>query len=105
VKFLQIWVFPNKRNAAPRYDQQSFSTREKPNQLLTVVSPVGTDGGGVLIHQDAWFSLGNLEKGTTLTYEIKKQGNGLYAFLLEGDVTINNKVMNCGDGLGISEES
>jgi redox-sensitive bicupin YhaK (pirin superfamily) len=23
-KFLQIWVFPNKRNVAPRYDQQSY---------------------------------------------------------------------------------
>ena len=105
VKFLQIWVFPNKRNVTPRYDQQTFSEEQKHNQLLTVVSPVGSAEGGVQIHQDAWFSLGNLDQGTTLTYQIKKEGNGVYAFLLDGDVMINDIVMNKRDGLGISEAS
>lgn len=105
VKFLQIWVFPNQRNVQPRYDQKTFSNEDKLNRLATVVSPVGTGDGGVQIHQDAWFSLGQLQKGTSLTYEVKKEGNGVYAFLLEGDVTINDVVMNRRDGLGISEES
>lgn len=105
VKFLQIWVIPNKRNVQPRYDQKTFSNEEKQNKLLTVVSPLGTEDGGVQIHQDAWFSLGRLQKGTALNYEIKKEGNGVYAFLLEGDVTINEIVMNRRDGLGISEEA
>jgi quercetin 2,3-dioxygenase len=104
VKFLQIWVFPNQRNVQPRYDQQTFSTEDKQNKLVTVVSPMGSPDGGVHIHQDAWFSLGNLQKGTTITYQVKKEGNGVYAFLLEGDVTINDIVMNRRDGLGISEE-
>ncbi|RYF84708.1 MAG: pirin family protein, partial [Chitinophagaceae bacterium] len=104
VKFLQIWVFPNQKNVKPRYDQQTFANEEKQNKLLTVVSPVGSNDGGVQIHQDAWFSLGRIDKGTTLTYEVKKEGNGVYAFLLEGDVTINDIVLNRRDGLGISEE-
>jgi redox-sensitive bicupin YhaK (pirin superfamily) len=105
VKFLQIWVFPNQKNVAPRYDQKSFTEAERRDKLLTVVSPVGTDDGGVQIHQDAWFSLGILEKGTLLNYQIKKEGNGVYAFLLEGSVSINNIVLNTRDGLGISEEA
>lgn len=105
VKFLQIWVFPNQRNVQPRYDQKTFSEDEKKNRLLTIVSPLGTADGGIQIHQDAWFSLGKLDNGTTLDYRVNKEGNGVYAFLLEGDVTINNVVLNRRDGLGISKET
>lgn len=105
VKFLQIWVFPKEENVPPRYDQKSFSDAEKQNKLLTVVSPLGTNDGGIQIHQDAWFSLGKLQKGTTLDYTVKKEGNGVYAFLLEGEVTINDVVLNRRDGLGIEDEA
>lgn len=104
VKFLQIWVSPNKQNVPPRYDQKTFGESEKHNKLLTVVSPLGSADGGIQIHQDAWFSLGKLDKGTVLDYTVKKDGNGVYAFLLEGDVTINDIVLNRRDGLGIEDE-
>jgi redox-sensitive bicupin YhaK (pirin superfamily) len=103
VKFLQIWVFPNTRNVPPRYDQKTFTDEEKHNRLATVVSPVGTEDGGVQIHQDAWFQLGKLDKGTTLSYDLKKKGNGVYAFLLEGDATINGINLNRRDGLAITD--
>ena len=105
VKFLQIWVFPNQRNVQPHYDQKTFSDKDKRNKLVTVVSPKGTADGGAQIQQDAWFSLGNLDKGLKVEYDLKKEGNGVYAFLLEGDVTINEIAMNKRDGLGISETS
>ncbi|MFL5810606.1 MAG: pirin family protein [Flavisolibacter sp.] len=103
VKFLQIWVFPDKKNVKPRYDQKTFGDADKHNKLATVVSPVGTTDGGVQIHQDAWFHLGKLDKGTQLNYDLQKEGNGVYAFLLEGDATINEIAMNRRDGLGLSE--
>ncbi|HUC82183.1 MAG TPA: pirin family protein [Flavisolibacter sp.] len=103
VKFLQIWVFPKERNVQPRYDQKSFAKEEKHNKLVTVVSPIGSGDGGVQIHQDAWFSLGNLEKGQQVNYALKKEGNGMYVFLLEGDLTVNEIVMNRRDGLGLSD--
>src|SRR5215218_3902522 len=71
VKFLQIWVFPNKKNVTPRYDQQTFTDADKQNKLITVVSPIN-DGEGVHIYQDAWFSLGNLDKDVNVTYTLKK---------------------------------
>ena len=103
VKFLQIWVFPNRKNVPPRYDQKTFSEEEKQNQLAMVVSPVGSADGGVEIHQEAWFHLGKLDAGKTLAYDVKKKGNGVYAFVLDGDVTINEIDLNRRDGLGISE--
>ena len=103
VKFLQIWVFPNKKNVQPRYDQKTFSEADKQNKLATVVSPVGTNDGGVQLHQDAWFHLGKLDNGIELSYDLKKKGNGVYAFVLGGDVTINEIALNHRDGLGISD--
>jgi quercetin 2,3-dioxygenase len=102
VKFLQIWIFPKERNVKPRYDQKTFSEEEKKNKLLTIISPVGQKEG-VTIHQDAWFSLTNLDKDKELTYRLKNKENGVYAFLFEGDVTINDIVLNRRDGLGLSE--
>lgn len=103
VKFFQIWVFPNKRNVEPRYDQQSFTEGDKHNKLLTVVSPIGTNHGGVQIHQDAWFSLGRLDKDFLTTYTLRNKNNGVYTFVIEGDITVNGKSLNKRDGLAISE--
>jgi hypothetical protein len=104
VKFLQIWVFPNQKDVAPRYDQRSFSEEEQHNKLLTVVSPMGNPEG-VNIHQDAWFSLGKLDTGVAIEYALHKEGNGVYAFVLDGDITINGITLNRRDGLGISDTS
>ncbi|MBI5372379.1 MAG: pirin family protein [Sphingobacteriales bacterium] len=103
VEFFQIWVFPNQKNVTPRYDQRNFTDAEKQNKLLTVVSPIGTDAGGVQIHQDAWFSLGNLDQDFRTTYTLKNKNNGVYAFVIEGDVNINGQLLNRRDGMGITE--
>jgi quercetin 2,3-dioxygenase len=103
VKFFQIWVIPNKKNVAPRYDQKNFSDADKHNKLLTVVSPLGTNDGGVQIHQDAWFSLGKLDKDFSTNYPLKNKDNGVYAFVIEGDVTINGEKLNRRDGLAIRD--
>jgi redox-sensitive bicupin YhaK (pirin superfamily) len=103
VKFLQIWVMPKKRNIAPRYDQQFFDPKERLNALQTVVSPDNTVEKGVKINQDAWFSLSDLESGKSVSYEIKKKGNGVYLFVLEGQIEIAGKKLGKRDAIGISE--
>jgi len=102
VKFFQIWVFPDKKNVEPQYDQKSFSDADKHNKLVTVVSPVGTNDSGVKIHQQAWFSLGKFDKGLTVSYELKNKENGVYAFVIEGSVTVNAEKLQRRDGLGIT---
>lgn len=102
VKFLQIWVFPNRKNVQPRYGQITLDESKMKNNLLQVLSP-NADDEGVWIHQDAWFSLGNLDKGFATDYKLKGTNSGVYVFVLEGDVTINGETLNKRDGLGISE--
>ena len=100
VKFLQIWVFPNKKNVEPRYDQITLTNGETKNQFYQILSPNANDEG-VWIHQNAWFHLGDLEKGHKDTYRIKSPGNGVYTFVLNGDVTIEEQALNARDGFGI----
>lgn len=100
VKFLQIWVFPNARNVEPAYSQITLDENRLSNQLAQIVAPVGSEEG-VTIQQDAWFHLGDLEPGTELTYEVKKPGNGVYAFVIEGDVAIAGQTLSRRDGFGV----
>ena len=100
VKFLQIWVFPKEKNISPRYDQISIREIAKENKFYQVVSP-NQDDQGVWINQDAWFHIGNFTKGNSDQYEIKKEGNGVYAFILEGEVEIEDEKLSKRDGIGI----
>lgn len=100
VKFLQIWVIPNKTNVEPRYGQISLRDIEKMNEFYQVVSP-DKNGQGVWIHQDAWFHLGKFESSQNTTYRINKRGNGVYAFILEGTVDIEGQKLFERDGLGL----
>ncbi len=100
VNFLQIWVFPKVRNITPRYGQITFKPEDRINKLQQIVSPV-KDDEGVLINQDAWFHLGNLKSGFSTDYKIKQKGNGVYAFVIAGDVSINDQRLNKRDGFGI----
>ena len=102
VKFLQIWVFPNKRNVPPRYDQQTFQAADRHNQFQQVLSP-NPDDAGVWIHQDAWFHLADFDAGFAADYQVKKPGNGVYVFVLEGEVTVAGQSLKQRDGLGVWE--
>ncbi|MEH6512121.1 pirin family protein [Maribacter arcticus] len=102
VKFLQIWVIPNKKDVVPRYDQISIKNIETKNSFYQILSP-NEDDNGVWIHQDAWFHLGNYESDKTDSYSIKKEGNGVYIFVLEGDIVVNDQNLNKRDGYGIWE--
>jgi len=100
VKFLQIWVFPNKENVTPRYDQITLNIADRHNKLQQILSP-NQDDAGVWIYQNAWFHLGRFDKGVSADYNIKTKGNGVYAFILNGDVTINSQQLKPRDGFGI----
>ena len=93
VKFLQIWVFPNKKNVAPRYDQITLKIEDRHNKLQQIVSPNAEDIG-VWIHQNAWFHLGKFDKGVSQEYKLKSKGNGIYIFNLNGTLTVDSEILN-----------
>lgn len=100
VKFLQIWLFPNKKNVTPRYDQISIRDLEKKNDFFQVLSP-NKEEQGVWIHQDAWFSIGNFDKEITTSYTLNKSDNGIYFFVLEGEIEVEGQKLSKRDGFGI----
>ncbi|HQU40178.1 MAG TPA: pirin family protein [Chitinophagales bacterium] len=102
VKFLQIWVFPNKRNVAPRYDQITLDPAARHNKLQQILSPNANDEG-VWIHQDAWFHLGHFDKDQAFGHTLNKPGNGIYAFVLEGSFRVHGKELGRRDAAGISD--
>jgi len=101
VKFLQIWIMPNKQGVAPRYDQITLDTADRKNKLQQVLSP-NVDDAGVWIHQNAWFNMTQLDKGKELQYPLNDaENNGVYAFVLKGDATVNGQTLHERDGFGI----
>ncbi len=102
VKFLQIWIFPRSKNVEPRYDQITIRDLEEKNNLFQILSP-NADDQGVWIHQDAWFHIGDFEQGMSSYYQLKKGGNGVYIFVLDGEIKIDEQVLETRDGFGIQE--
>ena len=100
VKFLQIWVLPDKKNVAPRYDQITLKLEDRHNKLQQILSP-NADDEGVCINQKAWFHLGKFDKGFSADYTIKLKGNGLYIFNVSGTLEVNNQELGKRDGFGI----
>lgn len=99
VNFLQIWVLPKAKNIVPRYDQRHFDFKQ--NELTTVVSP--NDESALWINQDAWFSIGQIEKGQQMNYKLHLDGNGVYAFVIDGEVEVSGERLGKRDAMGLSE--
>ncbi len=103
-QFLQIWIYPNRLNVEPRYDQLSLDKTKRHNQLQQILSPNKEDDG-VWIYQNAWFFLGDFDAGKNIHYEVKAEENGLYIFLISGSIKVAGQVMSARDGLGVSDTS
>jgi redox-sensitive bicupin YhaK (pirin superfamily) len=99
-KLLQIWLFPNKKNVTPRYDQIAISSIAKKNKLYQILSPNKNDQG-VWIHQNAWFHIGEYILKSKEEYVLRSKENGIYFFVIEGEVNINDKELSKRDGMGI----
>ena len=102
LNLLQLWVLPNQQNVVPRYDQKNIKSLKKTNALYPVISP-NHDAAGMWIHQDAWFHLGDFNQKTTVPYSLHKQGNGVYAFMIEGRASIEGESLEKRDALGVWE--
>jgi quercetin 2,3-dioxygenase len=102
VNFIQLWIIPKEKNIEPRYDQKNFTISDRKNKIITVVSGIKPDGV-LTIHQNASISLGNLEKGGKGNYKIQYPGNGVYLFMLNGNIKLNGDTITGKDAIGISD--
>jgi redox-sensitive bicupin YhaK (pirin superfamily) len=102
LKFLQIWLVPNKQNVAPRYDEFVMDYSKMKNQFLQILSP-NPDENGVWVHQNAWFHMADIDKEHSLEYNLKNIAHGVYVFVLEGELEVNDRELNHRDGAGFWE--
>ena len=101
-EFLQIWVFPNKQNVAPRYENAVISDLIRKNEISEIVSPYPGNGKGLWIYQQAWFSIADLDKDSLQLYKMKsKESLGVYIFIIEGSIMIKDIELRRRDGIGV----
>jgi len=100
VNFFQIWVFPNKKNVEPRYDQKAFDFLHNKNKLVQIVSPDASEGS-LWLHQDTWFHIGSLDKDSEVEYNLKKKGDGVFVMVIEGEFAVADQKLHHRDAIGV----
>lgn len=104
LSLFQIWIFPNKENVKPRYDQKSFDSNDRKNKLQTLVTSVDESHDGSLkIHQDAIISRIDLDKNRHFEYKLKSENHGVYVMTIYGVFEIENKELKSRDAIGVWE--
>ncbi|MCC8018792.1 MAG: pirin family protein [Rikenellaceae bacterium] len=99
-KFLQVWVYPARRNAQPRYTHARVDAAQMRNNLALAVSPQG-GGAPVWIGQDAWFSMGCLSRDYEFRYRLHSRRNGVYVYLIRGEAEVGGERLRSHDGIGL----
>ena len=99
LEFLQIWVFPRIENTEPEYNNYDIRPLLKRNELALIISPDGKVPAS--IKQDAWFSMGTFDAGKSFEYKLHQEGNGVYLFIIEGDVEVAGNRLSRRDGIGL----
>lgn len=102
VSLFQIWLFPNKQNVKPRYDQAGFDQAELKNQWRTIVSPDGSEQS-MWIHQDAWLSMGSFDPDQTIDYPLRTEDHGIFLMVIEGDVEVDEYDLGKRDAAGFTD--
>ncbi|QDO94739.1 pirin family protein [Formosa sediminum] len=106
LNLFQIWIIPNKDNVEPRYDQDTFNTAARKNQLQYLVSSIDYEKEGTLkIHQDALISRLDLDENNTFQYYLKSKNHGVYIMVINGELKLEAYTLQTRDAIGISETS
>ena len=103
VHLLQIWILPDRRQHAPRYDQKSFNQELDKGSLTLVASPNG-DADSIAIHQDVKLFVARLKEGQKISYSVEPKRH-LWIQVARGNLQLNDSELSQGDGAAVSDES
>jgi len=104
INLFQLWIFPNKQNVEPRYDQIKYSWDDCQNKFLQLVSPNKEDEG-TWIYQDAWIHIAEISESTSIQYSLKNPKNGVYFMNIEGSFDVLGVELSNRDALGVWNEN
>ena len=103
MRFIQIWIKPSQPGLEPGVEQKVFTREDRTNTLLRAISPDGRDGSAT-VHGNASMLLSSLDAGTTLAHEIP-EGGGEYAYVIEGDLSVDGERLATGDVAMVTEQA
>ncbi len=89
-RFLQIWITPDERALAVRYDIHKYSSSDRKNKLLQIMtSSKRKDKAPLYVHQDINAYVSELtEKETNVSF-LLDGGRQAYVYCFEGSVSID----------------
>ena len=99
----QIWIEPNARNVAPRWEAREFPKAHVTGTALPVLvsgQPEHAESDALFIHQDAAIYGGTLAKGKVITQPVKHQA---YVLASVGSFAVNGETLTQGDGAEITD--
>lgn len=100
VRFLQIWIEPERLSSAPSYEQKHFSARDKYGRLCLVASHDGRDES-VMLHQDVDIYAAMLDPEQVVAYDAPA-GRHLWVQVARGVVQVSGQLLVAGDGAAIT---
>ncbi|BAO77524.1 pirin family protein [Winogradskyella sp. PG-2] len=104
VNFLQLWIIPEEMSVKPNYEQREFPVEDRINKLQTVIAPKDKlEGDALPISQQAYIYRSNLDSGKSIDLNIKSSNNGLYIFVVDGNIEVDGNLLNKRDAIGISD--
>jgi len=102
VHFLQIWVVPDARGLAPRYDQKVFGVEPGGRGFVLLASRDARDGS-IQVQQDVALWMTRLRSGDERTHALAP-GRHAWAHVARGTVMLNDHALGEGDGAAVSDE-
>ena len=102
LRFLQIWIFPDKQDYTPNYGDYKFNCNDRLNKWLHIVSDKNGNAP-IKINQDINIYSIELEKGRNIDFKVNK-GRQVYLVQIEGNSSINKIELNERDAMEIIEE-
>jgi redox-sensitive bicupin YhaK (pirin superfamily) len=96
VRFLQIWVLPDRARKTPTYNQQHFPMEDRAGRMVLVASPDGAEGS-IAIGQDVKLLATVLDEGQSAA-RIIADGRRAWLQVARGQVAVGDLLLKEGDG-------
>ncbi|MGH2710037.1 MAG: pirin family protein [Actinomycetota bacterium] len=101
MRFIQMWILPDQLGLPPSVEQRVFTTEQRTDRLLEVISP--ESGDAIKVHKNASVHVARLNRGTEVKHSFGADRGG-YLYLIEGALTVNDEKLATGDAVKISDE-
>jgi hypothetical protein len=103
VHLMQLWIIPRTDGLKPRWEQKQFTTEQRRNKLLPVVS-TGDIPGTLAIDQNATIYISSLAAGATVSQKFAPARLAYLFVISGGPIELNNTKLSTGDQARVEDE-